>query len=38
LVLPAGSYTLMANDCSTFQPVTVTAGQQMKADVDCDVP
>jgi hypothetical protein len=38
LVLPAGSYTLMANDCSTFQPVTVTAGQQTKADVDCDVP
>jgi hypothetical protein len=38
LVVPAGSYVLKANGCSTFAPVKVTAGAQTPADVDCDVP
>jgi len=38
LVLPAGSYALAANGCSTYQPVVVTAGTATHADVDCDVP
>jgi hypothetical protein len=38
LVLPAGSYKLTANGCSTYEPVLVTAGAATHADVDCDVP
>jgi hypothetical protein len=38
LVVPAGSYKLLAGGCSSLRPVIVTAAAGTKADADCLAP